>query len=79
GVEDLGRWLEEFHPHSLVELDYAGLVQLMDDRALREDTSVADVAAALSAVGRGELREAAASYDQVTRRWGDIAAYESAN
>lgn len=79
GVEDLGRWLEEFHPHSLVELDYAGLVQLMDDRALREDTSVADVAAALSALGRGELREAAASYDQVTRRWGDIAAYESAN
>ena len=27
-VEALGRWLEEFHPRSLVELDYLGLVDL---------------------------------------------------
>lgn len=26
GVESVGRYLEEFHPHSLVELDYGGLV-----------------------------------------------------
>ena len=30
GVEELGRWLEEFHPRSLVELDYGGLVHLLD-------------------------------------------------
>ena len=24
-LEEVGRWLEEFHPHSLVELDYGGL------------------------------------------------------
>ena len=27
-VEATGRWLEEFHPRSVVELDYAGLVDL---------------------------------------------------
>lgn len=79
GVEDLGRWLEEFHPHSMIELDYAGLVQLIDDRALREDTSVAEMAAALAALGRGELREAAAAYERVTERWRQVAAYEAAN
>ncbi len=79
GVADLGGWLEEFHPHSMVELDYAGLVQLLDDRALREDSSVADVAGALSALGRGELPAAAAAYERVTERWRAVAAYEGAN
>ncbi len=27
GLVDVGRWLEEFHPRSLVELDYGGLVR----------------------------------------------------
>ena len=31
-VEALGRWLEEFHPRSLVELDYGGLVDLLRRR-----------------------------------------------
>lgn len=79
GVEDLGRWLEEFHPHSLVELDYGGLVQLLDDRSLREDSSVADIAAALAALSRGDLRDAAAAYERVTERWRAVSAYESAN
>ncbi|MGI8697570.1 MAG: hypothetical protein ACR2J0_00230 [Mycobacteriales bacterium] len=79
GVEDLGRWLEEFHPHSMVELDYAGLVQLLDDRALREDSSVSDVATALAALGRRDLRAAAAAYERVTERWREVAAYEGAN
>src|SRR5947209_9380943 len=30
-LEETGRWLELFHPHSLVELDYGGLVHLLDD------------------------------------------------
>ena len=28
-VETLGMWLEEFHPHSVVELDYGGLPGLL--------------------------------------------------
>ena len=29
GLVDVGRWLEEFHPRSLVELDYGGLVHAL--------------------------------------------------
>ncbi len=54
GLEDLGRWLEEFHPRSLVELDYGGLVHLLDDTALAQDESARDVAAALAALGAGD-------------------------
>ncbi|HEY0717824.1 MAG TPA: hypothetical protein VGD68_09430, partial [Streptosporangiaceae bacterium] len=34
-LEDVGRWLEDFHPQSVVELDYGGLVNLLTDDALR--------------------------------------------
>ena len=34
-LEEIGRWLEEFHPHSLVELDYGGVVQLLDEESLQ--------------------------------------------
>ena len=50
GLEQLGRWLEDFHPHSRVELDYAGLVDLLTDEELREDISVADIAESLTAL-----------------------------
>ncbi len=44
-LREVGAWLEEFHPHSLVELDYGGLVHLLDDGALCADQSVAEVSA----------------------------------
>lgn len=78
GVEDLGRWLEEFHPRSLVELDYGGLVHLLDDDALQEDRSAADVAAALLALGDGRGDEAAAAYGRVTTRMKSLQSVESA-
>ncbi len=53
-VEDMARWLEEFHPHSLVELDYGGLVHLMDDDALQADQSVAELSAALTGLDTGQ-------------------------
>ena len=34
GLAEVDRWLEEFHPYSLVELDYGGLVHLVSDDAL---------------------------------------------
>lgn len=78
-VEALGRWLEEFHPRSLVELDYGGLVHLCADAELRNDDSVADVAAAVAALGRGDTREAAAAYERVTERWRAAQQVETAN
>ena len=78
GVEDLGRWLEEFHPRSLVELDYGGLVHLLDDQALQADDSAADVTAALAALTDGRADDAAAAYNRVTSRMKVLQAVESA-
>lgn len=78
GVEDLGRWLEEFHPRSLVELDYGGLVHLLDDDALVEDESARDVATALAALAEGQGEQAAAAYLRVTGRMKALQAVESA-
>ena len=78
-VEDLGRWLEEFHPRSLVELDYGGLVHLLDDAELRQDESARDVAEALTALADGEATRAAGAYARVTARMKALQGVESAN
>jgi len=79
GVEDLGRWLEEFHPHSMVELDYAGLVGLVDDATLAADESVAEVAASLARLADGDGRGALSLYERVQQRWSALAAIETSN
>jgi hypothetical protein len=79
GVEDLGRWLEEFHPRSLVELDYGGLVHLLDDAELGQDESARDIALALAALGDGDTSRAGAAYERVTARMKALQAVESAN
>jgi hypothetical protein len=78
-VEALGRWLEEFHPRSLVELDYVGLVDLCADAELRSDDSAGDVAEALAALHRGDTKLATEAYDRVTERWRMAYAVESSN
>ena len=75
-LEEIGRWLEEFHPHSLVELDYGGLVQLLDDEALRSDQSAAEVSAAVTALAGKELELAAAMYHRLRARWRALEAIE---
>ena len=78
-LDGIGRWLEEFHPHSLVELDYGGLVHLMDDDTLSADDSVAEIAAALDHLGQGDVGAAGSRYEVVVDRWRAIAAHEHAN
>jgi hypothetical protein len=77
-VATLGRWLDEFHPHALVELDYGGLVHLVDDETLRSDESVAEVAAALDGMRR-DRAVALAMYERVQARWRSVRALEKAN
>jgi hypothetical protein len=79
GVEELGRWLEDYHPRSLVELDYGGLIGLFDDDELSADESAADVAHAVASLGAGDTDEAAEAYERVTDRWGAVRAFEVAN
>ncbi|MFH8582635.1 hypothetical protein, partial [Streptomyces zaomyceticus] len=54
GLVDVGRWLEEFHPRSLVELDYGGLVHAVPAGELEGDHSAADVADGIEALRRGD-------------------------
>ena len=78
-LREVGAWLEEFHQHSLVELDYGGLVHLLDDGALCSDQSVAEVSASISAVAAGEVEFATAMYERFVRRWRALEALEQAS
>lgn len=78
-LRDTARWLENFHPHSAVELDYGGIVQLIDDKALREDTSAEDVHAILAAMEAGDAEEIATRYDRLRNFWAEPAARERFN
>ena len=78
-LEEVGRWLEQFHPHSLVELDYGGLVHLLDDEDLSGDTSVTEVAEAIEALAHADAETATDRYERVAGRWRTVAALEHAN
>jgi hypothetical protein len=79
GLEDVGRWLEEFHPHSRVELDYGGLVELLSDAELRSETSVADMGEALSALADDDGEKATGAYAQLMGRLRRLQAVEQAS
>jgi len=79
GIEDLGRWLEEFHPRSLVELDYGDLVHLLDDAELTQDESARDMQHALQRLADGDGEGAGAAYALMTSRMKALQAVESAN
>jgi hypothetical protein len=78
-IEDLGRWLEEFHPRSMVELDYGELVQLLDDAELIQDESARDMAFALARLTEDAPYEAASAYARMTARMKALQAIERAN
>src|SRR5579859_182290 len=78
-LAEVGRWLEEFHPYSLVELDYGGLVHVLSDEALRGDQSVAEIGAAIDAAARGDGELAEAMYKRARGRWRALAEFEMAN
>jgi hypothetical protein len=78
-LADVGRWLAEFHPYSLVELDYGGLVHLVSDDVLSGDQSVAEIRAAIDGAARGECELAVAMYMRAHSRWRAFAEFEQAN
>ncbi|MDT3445014.1 MULTISPECIES: hypothetical protein [unclassified Pseudofrankia] len=79
GVTELARWLEIFHPRSRVELDYDGLVELLDDEVLRGDNSVEDLTEAVRALRQGRTDRAAEAYERVLVRWRPLQTRESAS
>jgi hypothetical protein len=78
-VEEGTRWLEEFHPRSIVELDYGGLVNLLPDDDLASDDSPGLVAAGLSALSRGDADSASAAYEKLVERWRSVQLLERCN
>jgi hypothetical protein len=78
-VEEGTRWLEEFHPRSIVELDYGGLVGLLRDDDLAEDDSPGLVAAGLSALSRGDAESATEAYEKLVSRWRAVQLLERCN
>ncbi|MEU2626468.1 MULTISPECIES: hypothetical protein [Kitasatospora] len=79
GVEQVGRWLEEFHPRSLVELDYGGLVHLLGAEGLAAERSVAEIEAGIGALRAGDTEAAARAYEAVTARWRRVLALRYAS
>ncbi|MFD3588857.1 hypothetical protein [Streptomyces sp. NPDC058683] len=79
GLVDVGRWLEEFHPRSLVELDYGGLVHAVPAGDLEDDHSAADVAAGIEALRQGDGAAAGAAYGRLVERWRAVRDRRSAN
>ena len=78
-VEEGARWLEEFHPRSVVELDYGGLANLLPDDTLQQDDSPGLITAGLAALSRGEADVASATYEQIVARWREIQLLERSN
>ncbi|WP_221348636.1 hypothetical protein [Streptomyces beigongshangae] len=79
GLVDVGRWLEEFHPRSLVELDYGGLVHVLPVGELDGDHSAADVAAGIEALRTGDGAGAGEAYGRLVERWRSVRDRRSAN
>ncbi|MFE9744564.1 hypothetical protein ACFYOT_06640 [Saccharothrix saharensis] len=75
-LADTGRWLDHFAPDSAVELDYGGLVQLIDDQDLLEDSSATDVNAIVDALETGDAEEVALRYERLREFWGELARRE---
>lgn len=78
-LRETGRWLERFHPHSAVELDYGGLVGLMTDADLEDDTSAADVHEIIDALESGEIEDVSDRYQSLRDFWSAFAARERDN
>ncbi|MFE3329730.1 hypothetical protein [Streptomyces sp. NPDC059176] len=79
GLVDVGRWLEEFHPRSLVELDYGGLVHALSPAQLAEDRSAADVAQGIAALRAGDGEGAGEAYGRLAERWRAVRDRQFAN
>ncbi|MEU6865216.1 hypothetical protein ABZ924_18365 [Streptomyces sp. NPDC046876] len=69
---EVGSWLEEFHPRSMVELDYGGLVHALPGDRLAADRSARDVAVGLAALRSGDEVAAAEAYEELSEHWREV-------
>jgi hypothetical protein len=72
-LAETGTWLGRFDRLSVVELDYGGVVDLVDDEALRNDDSADQVRDALQALRMGDAAAARANFDRLGEFWAVVA------
>jgi len=84
-ISDLIRWLEIFDAKSIVELDYGGLANYLNnllvlngEAGLDADTSVEDVASSIARLASGDGALASRGYERLVSRWRKLAAMETA-
>ena len=82
-ISDLNEWLEMFNPASILELDYGGLAEYVDqllkeDGGIEADSSIEDVQASLAGLAAGDGQMAGVGYERLVSRWRRVAAYEQA-
>ncbi|MFF4870538.1 hypothetical protein ACIPQA_18625 [Streptomyces sp. NPDC090109] len=79
GLVEVGRWLEEFHPRALVELDFGGLVHVVPEEWLAGERSAARLAEGIAALRAGDGEAASEAYGQLAERWRAIRDLRFAN
>jgi hypothetical protein len=78
-LEVVGRWLEEFHPRSLVELDFGGLTGLIPYEDLAAERTALDVTQGIAALAEGDGLQASESYRRISEWWRPVRALEHAS
>jgi hypothetical protein len=78
-LTETANWLENFDPASIIELDYGGLVQLMDDQTLEQDSSAEEVHAILDALRAGRVDDLADLVIDVRGFWQEVEANKHVN
>ncbi|MFD9244485.1 hypothetical protein ACFV0D_21640 [Streptomyces sp. NPDC059556] len=79
GLIEVGRWLEEFHPRALVELDFGGLVHALPEEWLAADRSAAQLAEGIAALRAGDGERASEAYGRLAERWRTVRDLRFAN
>jgi len=78
-VLELHEWLGQFDTRSLLELDYAGLCDLLTWDEMDDDHSAREIHDALSALSSGEFSRSADLYQGVLVRWTEVRSREQFN
>ncbi len=85
-IADLLEWLNMFHAESLVELDYGGLANYLEQslkedgfEGLEADTSVEDIQLSLGGLSSGDGAAAGLGYERLVSRWRKVSALEQAS
>ena len=84
-IADLLEWLNMFHSQSLVELDYGGLANYVEQvlkedglEGLEGDTSVEDIQLSLNGLATGDGAQAGLGYERLVTRWRRVSDLEQA-